>query len=322
MTYLDHTRALYDEAARTPDAALCCTSAPPWRLPGLSVPRGMLERNYGCGSTTHPRELADIRRVLYVGVGAGLEALQAAYFVRHPGGVLGIDVSSEMLEVADELLAEARTLNSWLTEDAVELRRGDALDLPVEAASVDVAAQNCLFNIFVRDDLDRALREMHRVLRPGGALLLSDPICDRAMPARLRDDPELRARCLSGAIPLDEYVAALVDAGFGTIEVRSRRPYRVLDRRRFEVDEDLLLESVEVIARRDRVPADGPCVFTGRAAIYVGDDPAFDDGKGHSLSRDVPLGVCDKTAAALAALGRDDLVLTPPTWHYAGDGCC
>ena len=79
MSYLEHARALYDQAARSPDASLCCTSAPPWRLPGLAVPLGMLERNYGCGSTVHPRELADARRVLYVGVGAGLEALQIAY---------------------------------------------------------------------------------------------------------------------------------------------------------------------------------------------------------------------------------------------------
>jgi SAM-dependent methyltransferase len=190
MTFRDHTRALYAAAARTPDASLCCNSAPPWRLPGLSVHRGMLARNYGCGSTIHARELADVRLVLYVGVGAGLKALQAAYFVRRPGGVVGVDISSAMLEVAAELLTEACALNAWLAEDAVELRRGDALALPVEDANVDVAAQNCRFNIFVRDDLAQAL------------------------------------------------------------------------------------------------------------------------------------GVCDKTAAAFTALGRADFVPTPPTWHYAGEGCC
>lgn len=163
---------------------------------------------------------------------------------------------------------------------------------------------------------------MHRVLRPGGALVLSDPISDAPIPSALANDPELRARCLSGALPLDRYIDELAGAGFGTIEIRSRRPYRLLDRRRHALERDVLLETVEVIARRDPVLGDGPCVFTGRTAIYVGDDLVLDDGKGDVLRRDVPLGVCDKTARALAALGRNDILLTPPTWHYAGDGCC
>ena len=320
--YQEVTDALYSDAAQTPQPALCCTSAPPWKLPGLRVPLGMLERNYGCGSTVSPRDLADATRVLYVGVGAGMEALQMAYFVRLPGGVVAIDRVDAMLETARALLDEAAEQNDWLGEGFVELRKGDALALPVDSASVDVAAQNCLFNIFTRAHLDVALCEMFRVLRPRGRLVLSDPIATRSVPAHLADDTRLRAMCLSGALPLDDYLAAIVRAGFGTIEVRSRRPYRLLDARRYGLDEALLLESVEVCAIKDPMPADGACIFTGRTAIYTGDGETFDDRKGHVLVRDVPLGVCDKTAAALARLERADLRLTPPTWHYAGDGCC
>ncbi len=96
----------------------------------------------------------------------------------------------------------------------------------------------------------------------------------------------------------------------------------MLGERRYRLDEDLLLESVEVVAFNDPIPDDGPCIFTGKYAIYAGADDAFDDGKGHVLVRDLPLGVCDKTAKALAALGREDLTITASTWHYAGDGCC
>src|SRR5258706_16376525 len=92
------TDELYRRAAVSPDAALCCTSAPPWKLPGLHVPKGMLERNYGCGSTVSPRDLVGVERVLYIGVGGGLEALQPAYFVRRPGGGLAIDRVPEMLD--------------------------------------------------------------------------------------------------------------------------------------------------------------------------------------------------------------------------------
>src|SRR5512139_1444285 len=111
--YLDAVDALYTEAARAPIAALCCTSTPPWKLPGLVVPAEMLAKNYGCGTTVHPRDLASAERVLYVGVGAGLEALQMAWFLRRPGGLIAIDRLEAMLATARELLAEAERSNAW-----------------------------------------------------------------------------------------------------------------------------------------------------------------------------------------------------------------
>lgn len=314
--------ALYAAAAVTPEPSLCCTSLAPWRLPGLRVPAGMLERNYGCGSTVHPRDLAECRRALYVGVGGGLEALQMAWFIRRPGGVVAVDRVPAMLDVARALLAEAAALNDWFDPSFVELREGDALHLPLCDGEADVAAQNCLFNIFTRAHLDQALREMRRVLRPQGRLVLSDPVATRPIPSHLADDRRLRAACLSGAIPLDEYLGHVVTAGFGTLEVRAKRPYRVLDRARYGLDAPLRLDTLELVAIADPVPDDGACIFTGRTATWVGEAECFDDGKGHLLRRDVPLGVCDKTAAALAALGREEIFVTESTWHYAGDGCC
>lgn len=79
---------------------------------------------------------------------------------------------------------------------------------------------------------------------------------------------------------------------------------------------------VEVCAIKDPMPADGPCVFTGRTAIYFGDRDFFDDGKGHVMQPNQPLPVCDKTASALAALGRNDLFISESTWFYDGGGCC
>jgi len=319
--YLDTVEKLYAEAAVTAQPKLCCTLTPTWKLPGLSVPKAMLEKNYGCGTTVHARDLAGVGRVLYVGVGAGLEALQLSYFTRRPGGVVAVDKVDEMLETARGLLLEAADMNPWFDSSFVELRRGDALDLPIADGTIDLAAQNCLFNIFTREHLSRALREMHRVLAPRGKLSLSDPVAIRPVPVHVLNDPRLRAECLA-PLTLDEYLAAIVDAGFGTIEVRGRRPYRVLDKKRYGLDEHLLLESVEVVAIKDPIPDDGACIFTGRTAVYVGTDEEFDDGMGHCLTRDIPLGICDKTAAALARPGRDDLMLTGSTWHYIGDGCC
>jgi SAM-dependent methyltransferase len=321
-TYIDAVDDLYRQAAIEPDSALCCVSSQPWTLPDLEVPDVMWEMNYGCGTTVQLRDIPREGSILYVGVGGGLEMLQFASLARRPGAVIGVDRVSEMIDKCAENLALAKASNPWLTDEMVLLRDGDALDLPVEDDSVSLFAQNCLFNVFRGPELQTALAEAHRVLAPGGALSMSDPVSEQPIPKRLRDDDRLRAMCLSGAIPLADYLQRIVDAGFGMIEVRARRPYRLLDARRYHIDEDVMLESVEVVAYKTPVPEDGPCIFTGRTAIWVGDEDTFDDGKGHALIRDVPLGVCDKTAKALAGLKHPYIVVTGPTWHYAGGGCC
>lgn len=321
QTYLATTRDLYKEAALDPAQGLCCTTTPVWQLPGLSIPKRMLEMNYGCGSTVHPRDLVNSPTVLYVGVGGGMELLQFTYFSRRPGAVIGVDVVDEMLEACRENLREAESQNDWFRAGFVDLRPGDALHLPLPDASVDVAAQNCLFNIFHDAELRRALEEMYRVLKPHGRLILSDPTCEQPIPDALRHDERLRAMCLTGALPLAEYVKRLTDIGFGTVEVRARRPYRVLAPRQYATDRLIYVESVEICAIKDPMPADGPCVFTGKTAIYFGDG-IFDDRKGHVLTPNQPLAVCDKTAGNLAKLGRDDLFISDSTWFYDGGGCC
>ena len=321
-SYLDYAADFYRDAAIDVQEQLCCTTTPIWKLPELDVPNAMIEMNYGCGSTVHVQDLDAGMTVAYVGVGSGLEALQFAYFTRAEGSVIAIDRVPEMLEVARKNFEEAARLNSWFDTSFIDLRLGDALALPIDDDSVDVAAQNCLFNIFIETDLARALSEIHRVLKPVGKLVLSDPVSPEALPEHLQADDRLRAMCLSGAQTYERYLEMLAETGFGTIEVRSRQPYRVLDRRRYGIDHDIVLESVEVAAINDPTPDDGVCIFTGRTAIYIGEDESFDDGAGHILPRDMPMSVCDKTAGKLAGLGRTDIVVTNSTYHYRGGGCC
>lgn len=316
------THDVYREAALNPEKGLCCTTTPVWQLPELKIPQRMLDMNYGCGSTVNPRDLVANPTVLYVGVGGGMEVLQFAYFSRRKGAVIGLDVVDEMMVACRENLKEAEATNPWFNSDFVDLRKGDALHLPIESETVDIAAQNCLFNIFHDDELRRALAEMYRVLKPRGRLILSDPVCEVEMPENLKNDDRLRAMCLTGAIPLDDYIGRLTGLGFGTIEVRARRPYRLLSPRHFATDKLIPIESVEICAIKDPMPPDGPCVFTGRTAIYYGSEPFFNDGKGHTLAQNQPLAVCDKTAGALMRLGRDDIWVSPSTYFYDGGGCC
>ena len=322
MSYLDATNDLYKAAAETPDVGLCCTTNPIWQLPGLDIPLIMQEMNYGCGSTVNPSDLSNDPKILYVGVGGGMELLQFSYFNRNKGGVIGVDVLDEMLDASRKNFEEAEKLNPWFKSEFVDLRKGDALNLPIEDETIDVAAQNCVFNIFKLDDLKKALSETYRVLKPGGRLVMSDPTCEQEMSEELRNDDKLRAACLSGAIPLKDYIKAITDVGFATIEVRAKRAYRVLSPQHYNTNELIYIESVEVAAIKDPMPSDGPCVFTGKTAIYYGEEELFDDGKGHTLLVNQPLAICDKTASQISNLGRNDIYISESNFHYNGGGCC
>ncbi len=321
-SYLRTTRNVYKEAALRPDVGLCCTTTPMWQLPGLTIPKCMQEMNYGCGSTVNPRDLVNDPTVLYVGVGGGMELLQFAYFSRKIAGVIGVDVVDEMLSASRENLKTAEKDNKWFKSEFINLIKGDALNLPVADKCIDVAAQNCLFNIFETEELKKALSEMYRVLKPNGKLVLSDPICESLIPENLKKDEKLRSLCLSGALPLKAYVKMITDVGFGTVEIRAKRPYRILAPEHYDSEELIYLESVDVCAIKDPMPFDGPCIFTGKTAIYFGGKVAFDDQRGHRLFANQPLAVCDKTASVLFELNRPDLFISESTFHYAGGGCC
>lgn len=321
MTYLESTAQFYALAAQTPQAGLCCLSTPPLAYPGLKFPPQMLEMNYGCGTTIQPTELVGSPTVLYIGVGGGMEALQFAYFCRRPGAVIAIEPVPEMRAVALANLNLAALNNDWFQPDFVKILPGDAFNLPVPDRSVDVVAQNCLFNIFAPADLDRALGEVYRVLKPQGKLLMSDPIALVPIPEHLQQDDRLRAMCLSGALPYDEYMAHLVEGGFGQIEVRARRPYRLLDAQSFNLEAPILLDSIDTVSFKVPIPGDGACIFTGKTAIYGGSDETFDDRSGHILTRGIPLAVCDKTAAKFQSQ-FPEIMITNSTWHYNGGGCC
>ncbi|MEH2114298.1 arsenosugar biosynthesis arsenite methyltransferase ArsM [Nostoc sp.] len=322
MTYLETAAQFYREVAQTPQVGLCCVQSTPLQLPGLKIPLPMQEMNYGCGTTVHPTELGNQPTVLYVGVGGGLEALQFAYFSRYTSAVIAIEPVAAMREAATRNLEIAAQENPWFDPSFVEIREGDAFNLPVADASVDIVAQNCLFNIFEPEDLTLALKEAYRVLKPGGRLQMSDPIATHPIPEHLQQDERLRAMCLSGALTYQQYTERIIHAGFGQVEIRARRPYRLLDSQTYNLEENLLLESLDSVCFKVVVPEDGACIFTGKTAIYAGTEPFFDDSAGHLLQRGIPAAVCDKTAAKLAVIKPQEIVVTNSTWHYSGGGCC
>jgi arsenite methyltransferase len=162
----------------------------------------------GCGAPIGALELRAGETVLDLGSGGGLDALLAAREVGPTGRVIGVDMTPEMLARARR--AAAKTPN-------VEFREGRLEALPVEDASVDAVTSNCVINLV--PDKGRVFREVARVLRPGGRMVVSDIILDRPLPAALANDLAAYVGCLAGALTREEYTAMIRGAGLENVEV-------------------------------------------------------------------------------------------------------
>jgi ubiquinone/menaquinone biosynthesis C-methylase UbiE len=163
-----------------------------------------------CGN---PQAVAGINpgeTVLDLGSGAGFDCFLAAQRVGPSGHVIGVDMTDAMLEKARANADKSGMKN-------VEFRKGEIEALPVDANSVDVTISNCVLNLV--PDKDQAFREIHRVLKPGGRLAVSDITWEAEPTESLRKDMEALVGCIGGALLLDDYVARLKRAGFSQVMV-------------------------------------------------------------------------------------------------------
>jgi arsenite methyltransferase len=162
----------------------------------------------GCGAPIAALELRAGESVLDMGSGGGLDALLAAREVGPTGRVIGVDMTPEMLVRARRAAADVPT---------VEFREGRLEALPVGDASVDAVTSNCVINLV--PDKARVFREVARVLRPGGRMVVSDIILDRPLPPALARDLTAYVGCLSGALTRADYTEAIRASGLTSVEV-------------------------------------------------------------------------------------------------------
>lgn len=180
-------------------------------IPGYSpeekarVPEAAAEISLGCGNPTAMATLKPEQVVLDIGSGGGLDAFLAARQVGPKGKVIGVDMTPAMIERARRAARNAEIEN-------VEFRLGQAEGLPLEDESVDVAISNCVINL--TEDKGAVFREIYRVVKPGGRLEVSDVVTDRAIPLDLLQDLESWAGCVTGALPEQEYLDLIRQAGF------------------------------------------------------------------------------------------------------------
>jgi arsenite methyltransferase len=181
-----------------------------YRKEAADVPEAAVEASLGCGVPTAVADLHPGDVVLDLGSGAGADVLIAAHRVSPGGRAIGLDMPTEMLELARKNAAEAAV-------DNVEFVEGYLEDIPLPEGSVDVVLSNCVINLAA--DKHVVLQEAARVLRPGGRFAVSDIIAYPGMDEATRSDVAKWTRCLAGALTEAEYRAALAEAGFADVEV-------------------------------------------------------------------------------------------------------
>jgi arsenite methyltransferase len=173
----------------------------------------------GCGDPTADADLLPGQTVLDLGSGAGVDCFLAARKVGPGGRVIGVDMT-------DDMLAKARANAQRGGFSNVEFRKGDIENLPVDAGTVDRVISNCVINL--APDKARVFAEIYRVLKPGGAVTVSDIVSSGKIPPAIRADMERWAGCTAGALEKDAYLAVVRAAGFSEVGVLKEVAYEYL----------------------------------------------------------------------------------------------
>jgi SAM-dependent methyltransferase len=188
------------------------------------IPEEAMLASLGCGNPTALAQLMPGETVLDLGSGGGIDVLLSARRVGPTGKAYGLDMTDEMLALANENKRKAGAGN-------VEFLKGEIEKIPLPDNTVDVIISNCVINLSA--DKDRVLREAFRVLKPGGRLAVSDVVTRGEIVPEVRQSVLLWVGCIAGALEENDYRAKLAAAGFEQIEIEPTRIYRVEDAREF-----------------------------------------------------------------------------------------
>jgi arsenite methyltransferase len=204
------------------------------------IPEEALLASLGCGNPTALAELKPGETVLDLGSGGGIDVLLSARRVGPTGKAFGLDMTDEMLTLANDNKRKAGINN-------VEFLKGEIESIPLPDNSVDVIISNCVINLSA--DKDRVLREAFRVLKPGGRLAVSDVVTRGEMLPEIRQSVLAWVGCIAGALEESEYRSKLAAAGFQQIDLEPTRIYRAEDAREFlsgqGIDVDALAPQVD-----------------------------------------------------------------------------
>ncbi len=310
-------RQRYAAGAQAQEAALCCpVDYDPQYL--KVIPQEVIDRDYGCGDPSKYLRSGEI--VLDLGSGTGKICFIASQVVGKEGKVIGVDMTDDMLEVARR---NAPIVGEAIGYSNVGFRKGRIQDLalnldllerrlaetPITGAnafleaqemadelrishplipdnSIDVVVSNCVLNLVSKEERSKLFREVFRVLKVGGRAVISDIVCDEAVPEEMQDDPELWSGCISGAFLEHEFLEAFEEAGFYGVEVLK------LDLEPWQTVKGIEFRSMTVAAYKGK---QGICLERNQAVLYKGPFKKVLDDDGHVMERGKRYAVCDKT---------------------------
>src|SRR6476620_1532970 len=200
-----------------------------------AIPAEALLASLGCGNPTALAELKPGETVLDLGSGGGIDVLLSARRVGPTGKAYGLDMTDDMLALAQENQKKSGILN-------VEFFRGEIENIPLPANSVDVIISNCVINLSA--DKDRVLREAFRVLKPGGRLAVSDVVVRGEVPEEIQKSLLLWVGCIAGALRDQDYLNKLSAAGFESVSIEPTRIYQIEDARAFLTGQGMDVDAI------------------------------------------------------------------------------
>jgi arsenite methyltransferase len=317
MTIENSVLERYSEGAKQREESLCCPVDYDQSLLRL-LPREIIEKDYGCGDPS--RFVREGDTVLDLGSGSGKICYMAAQLVGDHGRVIGVDMNDDMLALArkyqpemaeklgsdrvrfvkgqiqdlaldidamDARLAEhpvsraeeMSTFQSWLAEQ----RRNRPL---IEDDSIDLVVSNCVLNLVKDGDKEQLIREIFRVVKPGGRVAISDIVSDEPVPDHLKNDPLLWSGCISGALQENIFLQAFVDVGFVAVDIDKweAEPWQVV--------EGIEFRAVTITAVK---PEGVECIDRGDTVIYRGPFKEVFDDEGHVYPRGERIAVCERS---------------------------
>lgn len=303
----ESVKEFYGKAAIEPQASLCCPGGYPAEETS-HIPGEVIDRFYGCGSPISLAGITPGETVLDLGSGAGIDCFIAAKKTGREGKVIGVDMTDEMLKVANR---HKGAVSESLGYSNVEFRKGFLEEIPADPKSVDLITSNCVINL--SPDKRKVFQEMWRSLKDHGRIVVSDIVSDREIPEHLKKDEQLLGECIAGSLTETRFLSCLEQTGFYGIEV--------LDRKYWKSVENIAFYSVTV--RGYKFEKSSGCVYAGQYATYKGPFKFIIDDEGHVFPRNQAVEVCTDTALKLTAAPYSGMfIITESEGKPSDNPCC
>lgn len=303
----ESVRDFYSKAAENPQKDLCCPTSYPLD-DTTHIPQDVIDRFYGCGSPVNMAGIKEGEIVTDLGSGAGIDCFIASKKVGPSGRVFGIDMTDNMLKIANECRP---TVADNLGYDNVEFKKGFLESIPLDDNTVDLITSNCVINL--SPNKKTVFSEMWRILNDHGRIVISDIVSENEVPPHIINNQQLWGECIAGALTQQQFINYLEHAGFYGIELLGKTYWKTIESHKFY--------SISVRGFKFKKKAD--CVYIGQKAIYHGPFKATVDEEGHIFPRGEAVVVCTDTAQKLSNHPYNQhFTVTDPTSRASEEFMC